>query len=119
VTQKERADELLDLLRQVRELSEENERLRAEASTMPGSVIGELLIAKNVEIATLKSQVRQLQSQQDDHASYRVFLVPGARHLEACKALLAKDPKLDIGDRLRDADSLREFAWNGRNWTAV
>jgi hypothetical protein len=119
MTRKERADELLDLLRQVRELSEENARLQEEASTMPGSVIGELLIARNVEIATLKSQVRQLQAQQDDGAAHHVFLVPGSRHLEACKALLAKDPKLETGDRVRDADSLREFMWNGRNWTAV
>jgi hypothetical protein len=119
VTQKERADELLALLAQNREQAAEIERLTEAASTMPGSVIGELILSKNVEIAALKSQVRQLQGQLDDLASYRVFIVPGAQYLEQVKASLAADPKLETGDRLRDADSLREFAWNGRNWTAV
>jgi predicted nuclease with TOPRIM domain len=133
MTQKERAEELVALLRENRELAEANERMereveraareidnwRNEASAMPGSILGELLLAKNVEIAALKSRVRELQAQHDEQASYRVFLVPGSQHLDACKAALAADPKLETGDRLRDADSLREFAWNGRNWTAV
>lgn len=106
-------------VRVIRELVAENERLGQSAAAMPGSPIGELLTVKNVEIAALQSRVRQLQAQADEYASYRVFLVPGEQHLEACKASLAGDPKLETGDRLRVSDSLREFAWNGRNWTAV
>lgn len=67
-------------------------------------------------VRELREKLAQVQAELDEKSDYQVFLVPGYRYVEECKAMLTGSPDVREGDRLRVSDTGCEFVYRAGIW---
>lgn len=85
------------------------------AAGFPGTPAGDLITAKNREIAELRARIAGLQGEQDSKGDYQVHVVPGPAHLPEAMASLTDARE---GDKLRVVGTDIELEYRAGIWGA-